>query len=155
MGNYTDIESDFINRTIKLIDQYNELIAEFDFEDQLNYTLTINCLLGLIVMPKERVVSYIPNDLMTEAYIADLGFEHSTIGDGINRFRDFILQLRNSVAHFQIEIESVTDEFLVDYLIFKHVNGDIVARIKSTEMVPFLKFYSQLLLQNLEHRNRL
>jgi len=153
MGNYTNIETDFIERTIRLIDQYNELIADHNFEEQLNYTLTINCLLGLIVMPKERVITFIPNDLLTDAYKNDLGFLHSEIGAGITRFRDFIHQLRNSVAHFQIEVESENDEFLVDYLVFLDINGQLVARIKATEMVPFLRFYCQLLLQNLQRRN--
>jgi len=155
MGNYTNIETDFIQRTIRLIEQYNELIANHDFAEQLNYTLTINCLLGLIVMPKERVITFIPNDVLTEAYKRDLGFEQSVIGQGITRFRDLIHQLRNSIAHFKIEVESENDDFLVDYLVFNHENGSLVARIKATEMVPFLKFYTQALLQNLQRRNGL
>ncbi|MDO6840360.1 HEPN family nuclease [Paraglaciecola chathamensis] len=155
MGNYNNLETDFIERTIRLIDQYTELIADLNFEDQFNYTLTINCLLGLIVMPKERVITFIPNDVITDAYKNDLGFEYSEIDCGITRFRDFIHQLRNSVAHFQIEVESENEDFLVDYLVFKNINGQIVARIKATEIVPFLKFYSQALLQNLQRRNSL
>jgi hypothetical protein len=155
MGNYTNIDTDFIERTIRLIDQYNQLIVDLNVEDQLNYTLTINCLLGLIVMPKERVITYIPNDVITDAYKNDLGFEYSLIGPGITRFRDFIRQLRNSVAHFKIEVESENDDFLVDYLVFSQTNGELVARIKATEMVPFLKFYSHSLLQNLQRRNGL
>ncbi len=153
MGNYTNIETDFIERTIRLIDQYNELITDLNFDDQLNYTLTINCLLGLIVMPKEKVISYIPNDVITNAYKTDLGFNQSTIGSGITRFKEFIIQLRNSVAHFNIEIESENDDFRVDYLVFSRTNGEIVARIKATEMVPFLKFYTQTVLQNLRRKN--
>jgi hypothetical protein len=152
MGNYVDFESDFIKRTVRLIEQYNELVEELDFEEQLNYTLTINCLLGLIVMPKERIISYIPNHVLTDDHKKDLGFENSVIHVSIIRFRDFIHQLRNSVAHFMIEIESENDDLLVDYLIFRHENGELVARIKACEMVPFLKFYSQTLLQNLQRR---
>lgn len=55
MGNYANLELEFIERTIKLINQYTELIQDRAFDEQLNYTLTINCLLGLIIMPKERV----------------------------------------------------------------------------------------------------
>ncbi|MGR5130625.1 HEPN family nuclease [Photobacterium swingsii] len=152
MGNYTDIETEFIERTLRLIEQYNELIAELEFDEQLNYTLTINCLLGLIVMPKERLVTSISNELLSEAYLRDLGLEHSTIGEGITRFRELILQLRNSIAHFMIEVESETNEFLVDYLVFRHRNGNLVARIKANEIVPFLNFYCQNLLQNLRLR---
>ena len=155
MGTCNNFEADFIEKTIRLIDQYTNLIADLNFQDQLNYTLTINCLLGLIVMPKEKVITYIPNDVLTDVYKNDLGFKHSVIGDGITKFRDFIHQLRNSVAHFQIEVESENGDFLIDYLIFRHTNEQLVARIKATEMVPFLKFYSQVLLQNLKRRKNL
>ncbi|HDY7512104.1 HEPN family nuclease [Vibrio campbellii] len=154
MGNYVDFETEFIERTLRLIDQYNQMIEELEvgFDEQLNYTLTINCLLGLIVMPKERVLTYIPNDLLSEAYLHDLGFVESTIGPGITRFKDLIRQLRNSIAHFKIDVESVDEGFLVDYLVFSHLNGSLVARIKSTEIVPFLRFYCQNVLQNLNRR---
>jgi hypothetical protein len=58
MGNYKDLELEFIDRTIKLIDQYYAILDNYPFEEQFNYTLTINCLLGIIVMPKERIMSY-------------------------------------------------------------------------------------------------
>ena len=60
MGNYIDLEAEFVERTIRLIAQYTDLVKILPFKDQLNYTLTINCLLGLIVIPKERVITYIP-----------------------------------------------------------------------------------------------
>ncbi len=53
MGNYRNFEQDFVARTVELIEQYNQLIVDESFERQFNYTLTLNCLLGLIVMPKE------------------------------------------------------------------------------------------------------
>jgi len=152
MGNYVNFETEFIERTLRLIGQYNQMVLELDFDDQLNYTLTINCLLGLIVMPKERVITYIPNEPLSEAYLHDLGFVESTIGPGITRFRDLIHQMRNSIAHFKIDVESVDKGFLVDYLVFSNVDGHLVARIKSSEMVPFLRFYCQNLLQNLNRR---
>lgn len=154
MGNYINFETEFIERTLRLIDQYNLMIQELDFHDQLNYTLTINCLLGLIVMPKERVITYIPNDVLSADYLRNLGFIESTIDPGITRFRDLIHQMRNSISHFKIDVESVNEDFLVDYLVFSHVDGNLVARIKSTEIVPFLRFYCQKLLQNLNRRHR-
>ncbi len=48
MGNYSDFETDFVQRTLALIDQYNEMIEVQGkpFREQYNYTLTLNCLLG-------------------------------------------------------------------------------------------------------------
>ncbi|GHM15565.1 hypothetical protein ECZU42_47840 [Escherichia coli] len=46
MGNYSDFETDFVQRTLALIDQYNEMIEVLGkpFREQYNYTLTLNCL---------------------------------------------------------------------------------------------------------------
>lgn len=73
MGNYNDLELDFIERTIALIDQYTSLIQEKPFEEQLNYTLIVNCLLGLIVMPKERVLNYISKEKISREDLNKMG----------------------------------------------------------------------------------
>ena len=67
MGNYSDFETDFVQRTLALIDQYNEMIEVLGkpFREQYNYTLTLNCLLGLIVLPKERALSFLLADRLT------------------------------------------------------------------------------------------
>jgi hypothetical protein len=66
MGNYANFEPDFINRTLALIEQYDDFIGDVDFKEQYNYTLLINCFLGLIVMPKERVIENIPEIELTQ-----------------------------------------------------------------------------------------
>jgi hypothetical protein len=55
MGNYRDLEYEFVERTLLLIAQYESMLHKFDFKEQYNYTLLINCLTGLIVMPKELI----------------------------------------------------------------------------------------------------
>ncbi len=43
MGNYSDFETDFVQRTLALIDQYNEMIEVLGKPlEQYNYTLTLN-----------------------------------------------------------------------------------------------------------------
>ena len=54
MGNYYQLEIDFVRRTLDLIEQYEHLKDQFPFEQQFNHTLLTNCLLGLIVLPKEK-----------------------------------------------------------------------------------------------------
>ncbi|WP_237673247.1 HEPN family nuclease, partial [Salmonella enterica] len=48
MGNYSDFETDFVQRTLALIDQYIEMIVVLGipFRVQYNNTLNLNCLLG-------------------------------------------------------------------------------------------------------------
>lgn len=65
MGNYKDINHDFIDRTMRLISQYSLIIRNYKFEEQYNYTLLLNSLLGIIVLPKEQFFSHIPNHRIT------------------------------------------------------------------------------------------
>lgn len=155
MGNYHDIEIEFVERTLRLIDQYLGLVNQFDFKEQYNYTLLLNCLLGLIVMPKEKVVSYIPTDRLTSEYKRRIGLVESHISEEIETLRDLIKRLRHSVAHFDISVESDDDSWLVDWIEFKDSeNGNlIIARFLATEIVPFLMHYGDCLIGNMQkHR---
>lgn len=38
MGNYRDLEYDFIERTLNLISQYEHMLHKYKFEEQYNYT---------------------------------------------------------------------------------------------------------------------
>lgn len=80
MGNYHDLEYEFIERTIALIDQYYASLDQLPFEKQYNYTLTINCLLGLIVMPKERALTYLPKLPINTEMMTSVGLNESKIG---------------------------------------------------------------------------
>lgn len=81
MGNYSDFETDFVQRTLALIDQYNEMIEVLGkpFREQYNYTLTLNCLLGLIVLPKERALSFLLADRLTRQLKAEMGLHESQL----------------------------------------------------------------------------
>jgi hypothetical protein len=149
MGNYANFEPDFINRTLALIEQYDDFIGDVDFKEQYNYTLLINCFLGLIVMPKERVIENIPEIELTQDTKEELGLANAEIKPSITNLKYFIHQLRNSIAHFNIEIKSKNDEFLVDTIIFRHINNSVVAKIPANEIIGFLKAYANVLLQNL------
>lgn len=42
MGNYKNIEHDFIERTMNLIAQYEGIVHKYKFEEQYNFTLLLN-----------------------------------------------------------------------------------------------------------------
>jgi len=155
MGNYHNLESDFIERTLRLIDQYYSVLDKYPFEEQFNYTLTINCLLGLIVMPKEKVITYVPTDRLTQENLAKIGVPSLEVNPKIRTLRDLIISLRHAVAHFDIRVISESDENLVDWLEFtdSESGGEIVAKFRSNELLPFLRHYATCLMQNME-RNR-
>lgn len=156
MGNYNDIESEFIERTLKLIDQYHQVLDNYPFEEQFNYTLVINCLLGLIVMPKERVISYVPTERLTKEYQAVIGSPSLELGANVATMRDLIKALRNAVAHFDIKVASENDGNLVDWLEFSDSENDgaLVARFRGSELLPFLRHYANCLLDNMEKHRR-
>lgn len=155
MGNYHDIEIEFVGRTLRLIDQYLGLVNQFKFEEQYNYTLTLNCLLGLIVMPKEKAVSYIPTDRLTSEYKKKIGLVESHISEEIATLRDLITKLRHSVAHFDITVKSEDERRLLDWVEFKDSeNGNVtLARFRANEIFPFLRHYCDCLIENMrKHR---
>lgn len=155
MGNYHDLEYEFVERTLLLISQYEGLLHRFEFKEQYNYTLLINCLTGLIVLPKERTISALPKDRLISRFKEEMGLVNTTINPDITNLKDLIISLRHCVAHFTIEVKSQTDEQLIDDIIFydnEKGHGYEVARFKASEMLPFIRYYSNYLLHNLKIR---
>lgn len=157
MGNYHDLAPEFIERTLRLIEQYYAALDNYLFEEQFNYTLTINCLLGLIVMPKERVITYVPTDRLTQEYLATIGVSSLEVRQSTRTLRELIVSLRHAVAHFDIKVVSESEENLVDRLEFldSENDGELVARFRAKELLPFLRHYASCLLENMRrHRGR-
>lgn len=155
MGNYTNLELDFIERTIRLIGQYTDMIQGLEFEDKLNYTLTINCLLGLVVMPKERVITYIPKEPLTVELLSAIGLNSSTIDGSIKDLQELIQHLRHAIAHFDVKVISNCENKLIDFIEFKGRGNQpgVIARFAAPEIYPFLQYYAQVLCENLRrHR---
>lgn len=156
MGNYSDFETEFVQRTLALIDQYNEMIKALGkpFREQYNYTLTLNCLLGLIVLPKERALSFLPADRLTQQLKTSMGLQESQLPGPEMTLRALILKMRNSVAHFSVQVVSVSDERLVDLIAFRDDPEDenAYATFSAPELLPFLKYYATLLFNNMARR---
>lgn len=152
MGNYHNLQSEFIQRTLRLIDQYYDQFGAYPFNEQFNYTLMINCLLGLIVMPKEKVIDLVPNDLLTPEFLASIGAPSTELGENVTTLRRLIISLRNAVAHFDINVISINGENLIDFLEFSDSRngGALVAKFRANELLPFLRHYSQFVLQSIE-----
>lgn len=153
MGNYKDLEYEFIERSLSLISQYESMASNFDFKEQYNYTLLINCLLGLIVMPKERIVSYIPKKRLTQEFKKKIGLENSKVSNDIKNLKDLIIALRHSIAHFDIKVESYNKDFLIDEIVFmdnSNCENHEIVRFKAEELLPFIKYYSTWLMKNLK-----
>lgn len=155
MGNFHNIETEIVERTLLLIEQYSSVLDSYPFERQYNFTLTINCLLGLIVMPKEKVLTYVPTYRLTRGLLTEMGSPSLKVASNITTMRKLIKSLRNSVAHFDIVVVSEDERSLVDWLEFSDSenNGVLVARFRGSELLPFLRYYANCLLANMKkHR---
>lgn len=152
MGNYSDFETEFVQRTLALIEQYNVMIEDKPFNEQYNYTLTLNCLLGLIVLPKERALTFLPSVRLTQELKTEMGLHQSQLPGPEMTLRDLIKKMRNSVAHFSVEVESVSEARLVDRIVFKDDQEHVYAIFSAPELLPFLRYYAALLLANMTRR---
>ncbi len=151
--NYAQIEIEFIARTLDLIDQYEGVRKQFHAENQYNHTLLINCLVGLIILPKEKTLSHIPRErLDLQKTLAQCGIKQSTFNKEIKDTRELFHRLRNAVAHFGIQVESDTKENQIDRIIFTDIEaGMIVADFHSGEILPFLRYYAETIIGNLKN----
>jgi len=93
-----EFEQDFMRRTLKLVQEYK---GPFDA------TLLLNCLLGLLIVPKETSLKKIPTDPISE--LKKWGISPDSIksfGRKTNKnahpntLRGIVYNLRNAVAHF-------------------------------------------------------
>ena len=144
MGNYRNIETDFIERTLELISQYEVNLHKYKFEQQYNHTLLINCLLGLIVFPKERAINFLPKQRIDNKLKEEMGVLNSHFNEDIKDLKNLIIALRHSIAHFDIHFESDNEEFLIDRIIFKDSdkgNDYIIATFIPSELLSFIRYY--------------
>ena len=156
MGNYKHFEKDFVERTLQLIAQYESIYHRFDSDNQLNHTLLINCLLGLIVIPKEKAISFLPNSRIVSELKEQMGIVHSTFNPDIKDLKHLIFELRNSIAHSYIYFISKDDKFLIDKIVFKNEyeeNDYEIASFVPSELLSFIRYYSNWFTSNIRHHH--
>lgn len=159
MGNFRTVDTEFVERTLELISQYESLMYRYSFEQQFNHTLLINCLLGLIVFPKENNIKFMPKANLTNELKNQMGILKSTFNTEITTLKDLIISLRHSLAHFDIAFQSNNEEFLIDEIIFKDykkAKNYVVATFKPIELLSFLRYYGGWLIKNIkENQHRI
>lgn len=102
MSYNSDFERAFIERTLVLVQEYR---GSYDA------TLLLNCLLGLLVVPKEACLLKIPPDPV-KTKLMDWGIDPVCItsygrwteeNNDPNNLRGLVWRLRNAVAHFHFK----------------------------------------------------
>jgi len=93
---YSDISLDFIERTLKILNDYSG-----DYE----VTLLINCCLGLLVLPKEKHFDSLP-ETMLETKTEIWGLSQNNVTVDCDRcgysLKDVIRRIRNGICHFKV-----------------------------------------------------
>ena len=129
-----EFEREFMQRTLVLVKDYSGL---------LDATLLLNCLLGLLIVPKETSIEKIPTDPIEK--FKDWGITP----DSIKKFskktkknkypktlRGIVWSLRNSVAHFRFA--PIHTNKLVSGFQFHDLSG-FNAKIEINEMKEFVE----------------
>ncbi len=107
MSEYSNQDIDFVKRTLAILESYGKL----NWEESKKYevTLFINCLTGLLIIPKHVLFERLKNldtDIDTWGISKD-----QIICDLTNPTVGFVAEhLRNAVAHYRFELISKTGE---------------------------------------------
>lgn len=148
MGNYKNLHHDFVERTLALIEQYEALKDMLPFEEQYNHTLLINCLLGLTVLPKEKIITYAPKEKISVIKVKQ-GLTNSNFSPSLKDTIELIIEMRHCAAHFNIEFFSLDEKNLIDRIVFRNdETGDIVADFDANELLPFIQWFAKKLMAN-------
>lgn len=135
-----DFEHSFMQHTLKIVHDYCE-----DYPA----TLLVNCLLGLLIVPKETSLDSIPDEPI--ANLSKWGIDPKSIismgrvhrnNTPPDTLRELVHRLRNAVAHFRIEPIPRREE--VHSFRFTDENG-FCAIIKLNEMRDFIERLAEYL----------
>jgi hypothetical protein len=138
---YHNFALDLGERTLKIIKQYHEI--DGDLEEKYEVSLLINCLLGLVMLPKEKGQSYLPSKRVHE--LADWGIFKSKInGSKSKTVRELVEQLRGGVAHLSFDFKTDGNSQIEYVLVFDDNKVEVLAEFHVAELHPFLSnLYSE------------
>lgn len=98
--NSPNTPKEFIQRTNQIIKQYKDQEAYLG-ENYYDVTLNLNCMLGLVVLPRESKI----NSLQDKDIPAKIRHTLISVKDKKNKiinikFKEYIIGLRNGIIHF-------------------------------------------------------
>lgn len=109
----------FIKRTLELLESYNE---EYDA------TLILNCLLGLLIVPKERFYNIIPCEPISNWGLV------AEASSSMN-LKCFVRAMRNAVSHFTVEPIHCDEK--VSGFAFNDRNGGCIVKLSLSQLRAF------------------
>jgi len=148
MSIYKSQESDFISRTLSILDQYDSL--KFPKDEKYEVTLMLNCMVGLLILPQQEWISHLPTELISkkEWGIDASHISYLKIGEA-KSVNVIARHLRNSLAHsnfiaFSNKSSEITRVKFVDW--DRQQNKTFESEIPIADLKTFLRKFATVML---------
>jgi len=150
MSMYLQQEFDFVDRTKKILKQYDELKYDEKFED----TLMLNCLVGLLILPQQAWFDLVPNELLSREKWGIPPEQISYITkDEEKTVSNTARHLRNSISHYRFEVFGDSDNKIdsIKFIDFRDKKTfEAIIQVKSLRdfIEKFSSYMMNVMLQN-------
>ena len=174
MTNYEQLERGFIERTLKIIDQYEEIVRpHVGYQYEYEVTLLMNCLLGLLIYPQQiasqrgfqqRFDRWLTNERVVEVgkdwgivpqFIESPGSKRLRDGSWetitLERFtiRELVRQLRNAAAHASFNVNDANGQITAIEFRSQERENDFAMQIPAERLERFVRKLAESALERL------
>jgi len=142
---YKNLEIDFIDRTLKVIKQYETLMPNLSDENQYDVTLYLNCMTGILLLPRENgfLQTYLPDDT-----IENWGIARDKVHNSISTIKQLAERLRHCIAHFDAKFKSNEHE-KIEKVIFNDKRRNIeIAEFDINDFKIIVELMAEYLVNN-------
>jgi hypothetical protein len=141
---YENQDLDFVKRTKDIIKQYDSF--QLSEDKKYEVTLLLNCFVGLLILPQQRLFDELPTTLITKE---EWGIAPSDIITIIDRFRNnedkninnIARHLRNSIAHFRFTAVSDKVDKIIEIKFLDYLNDKITISFEATITIDNLRLF--------------
>lgn len=103
MSHYLKQEFDFVERTKKILEQYDNIDFSKNENEKYEVTLLLNCFVGLLILPKEHWYKRLPTSEINEKEWGINPSQIKCIEGDVKSVNEVVRHLRNSVAHYRFQ----------------------------------------------------
>ena len=157
MSAYKQQEHDFVDRTSKILSQYDDYFKDKDISKKFEVTLMINSFVGLLILPQQEWFDQLPEELIS---MGEWGIDVKHIGfirnknDNKKSVKAVATHLRNSVVHYNfIAFENKKDEIsqiqFLDYTDKSKSTKTFEATVPVANLRRFLDKFSQTMIEKM------
>jgi hypothetical protein len=124
---YVDFKKDFPERTLDILISYN---GEYEV------SLLLNCLLALIVLPKEKFYENIPEEIPSDWGLTKENVKKVPCESCGYKLKEIVRHMRNAISHMRIKTKS-DDEGNISMILFQD-SGNFKLEIPVDDLKTFV-----------------